>query len=438
MDGLIENYNKKPKIKIISGDFVDRLHGSITISFLFVLLVLVIFKQAIYSNIICWFPLPANYFLPVFVNFIRGEYLNQFCWINSTYLIPDQYESDNYDLDDHTKTPRPYYQFIMFILIGQMLMFHIPSLIWQILTSNTKGYMKKLLQISSTVNIQNSNKAVEEFLKIFKPLRKSKVIKRAKSGTSKSNNEDEHLASSEKSDGIKMVRFEITEIDSIDESQEIEQDKVKQKTFKVINPLKGLTMKYFVLKILNLINVVAQMFILNEIFGGHFLDYGLRYASKLWNGKNPLLMTKEFPIFTLCDALIHEPNRKVHHHTIQCILTMNVLFEKFYVLVYFWYIVLVILTFFNITSWLYEISFSSKAHFLFKYLKIQSKMLNENESLPKLNYCDVENFQKTYLGIDGLVMLLIIKNVVGDVTFIKILGALYNDFYKEMSEELRK
>jgi hypothetical protein len=82
MEGLSENYNKKPKIKIISGDLIDRLHGSITISFLFVILILVIFKQAMYTNIICWFPLPANYFLPIFINFIRGEYLNQFCWIN--------------------------------------------------------------------------------------------------------------------------------------------------------------------------------------------------------------------------------------------------------------------------------------------------------------------------------------------------------------------
>ena len=58
-------------------------------------------------------------------------------------------------------------------------------------------------------------------------------------------------------------------------------------------------------------------------------------------------------------------------------------------------------------------------------------MLNKNESIPALNKTDIENFQKNYLEIDGLVMLLIVKNVVGDLSFIKVLGALYNDFYSQ-------
>ena len=241
-----------------------------------------------------------------------------------------------------------------------MLMFHLPSLIWQILTSNTKGYMKKLLQISSSVTIQNSNKAVEEFLKIFKPLRRKIKSIQLKGGI-KSESREENLAIGKepKVDEIKSVRFEITESDKENESLSLKQKNMKKKGAKLTSPLKGLAMKYFLLKILNLANVIAQIFILNEIFGGNFLDFGFRYAKKLWLGKNPLLNTREFPIFTLCDFLIHEPNRKQQHHTIQCILTMNVLFEKFYVIIYFWFIILTILTFFNITSWLFEISFAS-------------------------------------------------------------------------------
>jgi hypothetical protein len=313
----------------------------------------------------------------------------------------------------------------MFILIGQMLMFHVPSLIWQILTSNTKGYMKKLLQISSSVTIQNSNKAVEEFLNIFKPSKKRNESIQLKSDIKSKIKEEVKV------EEIKSVRFEMSELDTENETNSLKQNIIKKRGDKLTNPLQGLAMKYFLLKILNLTNVIAQIFILNEIFGGHFLDYGFRYAKKLWIGKNPLLNTREFPIFTLCDFLIHEPNRKQQHHTIQCILTMNVLFEKFYVLIYFWFLILTILTFFNIISWLYEISFASKTAFLHKYLTIQSKMLNKNESIPPLNNIDIENFQKKYLEINGLVMLLIVKNVVGDVSFIKVLGALYNDFYSQ-------
>ena len=421
MDGIFDNYNKKPKVKIINGDFTDRLHGSITISLLFVILILIIFKQAMFTNIICWFQLPTNYFFPVFVNFIRGEYLNQFCWINSTYIVPDEYEyeSNEYGLEDHKKEPKPYYQFIMFIIIGQILMFYIPSLVWQFLASNSKGYMKKLIQISG-VPFQNSDKAAEEFLKTFKPL-----IKAAESSVQiKENN----LASKNfEIANLKEDEIQLSQVPLLKENKS-----ESKKIATAILPLKNLALKYIILKILNLANVVGQIFLLNEIFGGQFLDFGWRYAKKLIHAKSPLLMSREFPIFTLCDFLIHEPNRKVHHHSSQCILTINVLFEKFYVIIWFWFMILALLTFINLISWVHEIFISSKDQFLSKYLNIKLKMDDEGENL--INEIDVRNFEKDYLGKDGIVMLLIIKNIIGDMAFIKILGMLHNDFKADQNK----
>ena len=59
-----------------------------------------------------------------------------------------------------------------------------------------------------------------------------------------------------------------------------------------------------------------------------------------------------------------------------------------------------------------------------------NKILIPSES--KIEEYDVENFQKRYLGTNGLVMLLIIKSVAGDLAFIKILGVLYHDFTEEI------
>jgi hypothetical protein len=451
MEGVFDNYNKKPRIQVIKGDFIDRLHGRTTISFLFFILILITFKQAIYSNILCWYP--------TYLNDAQGGYLTQFCWINSTYLYPDDFDSENYASSNHKQISVPYYQFITFILIGQILMFYIPSLIWKILASNSNGYMNKLLDISSAT-FKGTNAATEEFLKTFKPLTSKYKVESVDSSESTSLNNEKTLETI--NENVSLSHRQTSRMSSKIKSNKSYIDRnIKQKLVSALNPLKGvkgLTIKYFLLKFLNLSNAIGQIFLLNIIFGGQFLNYGLKYAMKLWNAQNPLLLTREFPIFTLCDFFVHQPNRKIHEHTVQCILTMNVLLEKFYVCIWFWLVMLSIVTLWNLISWIYEIIFSTRAQFLYKYLNIQSQMYqqgrdgglliynnNDNDrvddekkklmslqsNLSKPEDVDIQNFQNKYLGTDGLVMLLIIKSAAGDVAFIELLGVLWKDFNSE-------
>lgn len=446
MQNLYENYAKKPKVQVIKGDFIDRLHGRTSISFLFVILILIVFKQAIYSNILCWYPTALSG--------PQGEYLSQFCYINSTYLFPEEYDSENYATYHHDQVQIPYYQYIIFILIGQILLFYIPSLMWEILASNSSGYMNKLLDISSAT--VKKTDISDEFLEVLKPLKKKSHTvevsdtKRSERINEESNDnvEKENIQKHQSSQNFDSFS------DSNFKNNKSINKRFKQKLVLDLNPLSGmkyLTIKYFLLKILNLSNSIGQLFILNRIFGGQFLDYGIKYAIKLWNSENPLLITKEFPIYTLCDFFVHQPNRKIHENTVQCILTVNVLLEKFYVLIWFWLIVLSIITLWNLFSWGYEIAFSTRAGFIHKYLRIHSKMAvgsisikrNESDDSENKNFIsnqssvstfediDIQRFQKKYLGVDGLVMLLLIKSVAGDVAFIKLLGDLFNDFHND-------
>ena len=345
--------------------------------------------------------------------------------------------------------------------------------------SNSNGYINKLLDISST-SFKNTN--TEEFLKVFKNLRGKSKKKSKKSNPKEKPIDEENKSNTEKIEEyddstVKLRKSSSSSIENNQKFSTIDRD-LKQNLVSELNPLRyayqcaffhfikqiylsgiqGLTVKYLLLKFLNLANCVGQIFILNQIFSGQFLDYGWKYAKKLWDAKSPLLMTKEFPVFTLCDLTVHQPNRKLHDNTFQCILTMNVLFEKFYVIIWFWLVVLSGLTFLNLTSWIYEILLAPKAQFLHKYLNIQLQMSNKNDinlfnendnsemdesrkllnvnsnKLLKYSHKDVQNFQKKYLGINGIVMLLIIKSVAGDIAFLKILGVLYNDFISEINK----
>ena len=460
----LERFSKKPKAQVIKGDFIDKLHGRTTISFLFTLLILIIFRNTLYSKIQCWYP--------THLADAQGDYLTEFCWINSTYLFPEGYSSENYDAYHHNNHPIPYYQYIMFILIGQIFMFYIPSKIWQIISSNSDGYMSKLLDISST-SFSVTSKETQEFIQVFKPISKRNKMKNIDDVSELAGNKIEKKGTLDE-ETTDLDKNNVTERQFSKKSQNsslfrrlLKSDSftdrhIKQRLISSLNPIngvKGLTSKYLLFKFINLTNVIGQFFIFNVIFSGKFIDYGFKYIWKIWNSENPLLLTKSFPIFTLCDFFVYEPNRKIHEYTVQCILPMNVLLEKFYILIWFWLIFLSIVTLWNLLSWIYELTFSPIAKFLHKYLTIQSQMFsrsgklllsdlnedNENDqqtllsfksSISKLDIKVIENFQNKYLGIDGLTMLLIIKSVTGDVAFIKLIGVLYNDFYMEETNKL--
>ena len=122
MIGVYDSYNKKPKVQVIKGDFIDRLHGRKSIGLLFLILIMIVFKQTIYSNIVCWFPTALT---PQ-----QADFVNLFCWTNSNYIVPKGYDSEEYDVYYHHSENVDYYQFIIFILIGQIFMFYIPSFLW--------------------------------------------------------------------------------------------------------------------------------------------------------------------------------------------------------------------------------------------------------------------------------------------------------------------
>ena len=351
-------------------------------------------------------------------------------------------------------------------------MYYIPSKIWKLLSSDLNAYINKTLEISSA-SLTITEETKDEFKNIFQRF----TEKRQKLNDKYEEEEEEAVIETnekmmeiskeaQQEDMIETISREKVNIENNsnglrqrvkssinDATKKFDQSLMKNKVrlvsaLKPIKAVKGLAIKYLMLKLFNLANAIVQLFILNNIFEGRFLSYGYTYFMKLAHGKSPLLMTSAFPIYTLCDFFVYEPNRKIHEYSVQCILPMNVLLEKFYIIIWFWLVILSILTLVNLVSWFYEIFFTSTAKFLFKYFEIQKNIYKNNKKFIKLVYDTDENeienfemqlenkqeineirkFQDKYLGKDGLVMLLIIKSVIGNITFIKLFRILYQDY----------
>ncbi|KAF8791669.1 Innexin shaking-B like protein [Argiope bruennichi] len=113
--------------------------------------------------------------------------------------------------------------------------------------------------------------------------------------------------------------------------------------------------KYMICELLSLINVVGQLFILHRFFDGKFLRFGIevvRYAVSFRYSSaseatgeqrmDPKIML--FPHVTRCIFRKYGKGSNIENHDALCVMTLNILNEKFYIFLWFWLVFLSLLT----------------------------------------------------------------------------------------------
>ena len=99
-------------------------------------------------------------------------------------------------------------------------------------------------------------------------------------------------------------------------------------------------------KTVYLANVVAQIFFTNMFLGYEFTRYGAQVSSFLEIGDKDRMdpMSRVFPRVTKCTFHKFGPSGSIQRHDAQCILPINIINEKIYVFLWFWFIFLAVLT----------------------------------------------------------------------------------------------
>ena len=104
--------------------------------------------------------------------------------------------------------------------------------------------------------------------------------------------------------------------------------------------------KFFVCEILNFVNVLSHMWFLDRFLGGTFMTYGLDVIN--FSEKHQLERTdpmiEVFPRITKCTFMHFGPSGSHVNHELMCILALNVLNEKIFVFLWFWFVILTTLT----------------------------------------------------------------------------------------------
>jgi hypothetical protein len=95
-------------------------------------------------------------------------------------------------------------------------------------------------------------------------------------------------------------------------------------------------------RVANLVIIVVQMYIVDIFLGGHFLSLGLAHIFDYENRQREVEMV--FPTVTKCSMKTFGVSGKVVEHHGICTLPINIVNEKIYVVMWFWFIILAGLT----------------------------------------------------------------------------------------------
>jgi len=139
-------------------------------------------------------------------------------------------------------------------------------------------------------------------------------------------------------------------IGGLDEKlMEVDTEKTREKRDKVVSYMVRTrhshnlyVYKFIFCEFLNLINVFSQMYLMNVFFNGQFTTYGADVVTLSGQDmeKRTDPMAKIFPKMSKCTFHKYGPSGTIVNHDGLCILPINIINEKIYVFLWFWFVAL--------------------------------------------------------------------------------------------------
>jgi len=256
---------------------VFRLHYRGTVIILLAAIGLVTSRQYIGSPIHCM------------SDSISSDIMNTYCWIHGTYSVGSRYEGkQGSDFshagvgpdDNEGHVYHKFYQWVVFVLTIQAGMFYFPRLLWK----TAEGGVLKLLTGGLT-------------------------------------DIDSFMDKGRRGDGVNLI----------------------SKYFNLRHTKRGTYfLKFVTSELLNFINVIGQIYLTDMFLGYQFQQYGRDVFSLTeadLNTRNDP-MNRVFPKVTKCNFQKYGPSGSIQKHDALCIMPLNIINEKIYIFLYFWFVFL--------------------------------------------------------------------------------------------------
>ncbi|KAL5241875.1 hypothetical protein ACI65C_009285 [Semiaphis heraclei] len=327
---------------------IFRLHYKATVIILVAFSLLVTSRQYIGDPIDC------------IVDDVPLAIMDTYCWIYSTFTIPNRLGgrigkdvvqpgvASHVDGEDEVKYHK-YYQWVCFVLFFQAMFFYLPRYMWK----TWEGGRIKMLVLDLNCPIISEE---------CKTDRKKLLI--------------DYFASNLHTQNFYAIRF-------------------------------------FLCEFLNFVNVIAQIFFMDYFLEGEFSTYGsdvLRFTEmEPEEREDP--MARVFPKVTKCTFHKYGPSGSIQKLDGLCVLPLNIVNEKIYVFLWFWFLFVAVLSGLNLV---YRTAVVVMPKFRLLLLRARSRLAPQDEVETITKKCQIGDWFVLYqLGknIDPLIF----KELVSDL-----------------------
>lgn len=256
---------------------------------------------------------------------VSDKVLKSYCWMYSTFNIPQDFTGN---CARKTQSDNPmynsYYQWVAIFLIFQALLFYVPRIIWLM---SEGGLLKYLAKGRTGRIIEETDEKLDSLLATFK--------------------------------------------DNL-------QNKYNRYAF-----------IFFGCEFFNLVVVLSQFFITDAFLENQFLFYGplvyQYYSVPIEESTSVGLvnpMCEAFPRIASCTFWQYGTGGMPTSHQALCILSLNIIIDKVYLILWFWYVTVAVLGFVRIFCRLFQIS---SGHIRFYLMKVKMhRYFKRNDNLDQI------------------------------------------------------
>uniref|UniRef100_A0A914BXE7 Innexin n=2 Tax=Acrobeloides nanus TaxID=290746 RepID=A0A914BXE7_9BILA len=352
--------------------------------------VLVSFKQFGGRPLECW--VPAQFTAS------WEAYTEMYCWAQNTYWVPIEQDIP-VDIAEREYRQISYYQWVPFFLLIQAFLYYIPCLMWRLMSDKSGIRLNDIVQMAT----EKENIEPEYRLRTIESLSR-------------------HIESALRYQHTATSRTQYT----------------LHRVFKCFNLRyyeSYVTGLYLATKIMYVGNVLTNLLLVNKFLEtDEYSIYGFGVLKDLLFGKS-WMESGNFPRVTLCDFEVRVLGN-TQRHSVQCVLVINIFNEKIFILVWLWFSALFVVSTFDALYW-FSISLFHRDRFRFvlRHLELTSDP-DRPELFRKEKRKQVDHFLRTYLKVDGVLVLRMIALHAGVMYCTEVTDALWRRYLSQHPENL--
>ena len=182
---------------------------------------------------------------------------------------------------------------------------------------------------------------------------------------------------------------------------------------------------YMISKFFYVLNSVIQLVLLNLFLGRDYHVYGWEVLEQFL-GYREFGINLRFPRVTWCDFNVRQL-KTIHQHTVQCVLPINLFNEKIFIFVWFWLVLVAIITCINFLTWLLRCLFyTNRVDFVKVHLKRTSLLDNMQREAEVKKFA--RPFVTKFLKPDGVLLLHLLEQNANQIVTVELMVNLWNKY----------